>query len=838
MMIFRSMAMNPGKSVRTPSLRGFMRSRTRSIRFRIFALIFVPLFALTGIWAFAASVTIGEVVDQRHRRTLEDNVGAPAQGLIRELGQERLASVTFLSGSSSGRQDMNRQRARTDPVAAWFRKQALASSSQRAYPAATEQYAAQAVQQLYLLPGIRSGIDTGAMNRVKALEAYNGILDSLFRLFGGFSTKNDIVVYRATQGIVFGDRGLDMIGRESALVAAAAGTEGRLSKDEHTLFIRQVHIRRFMMEESRAQMAGNGIRSSYDRVFASPAYRNLTALEDEIINARNGRLPVRPESWQPAAQVLARSFEGAALSGRQYLGARTEASGRASLIRLGLVGGVGLLMVVLSVLLSVRFGRRVSRELTGLQGAAQELADVRLPRVVERLRRSEDVDVSAEVTPLWTGRITEVADVATSFATVQRTAIEAAVGQAELRKSVGQIFLNLARRNQSLLYRQLAMLDTLESRAEPDVLEDLFRLDHLTTRMRRHAEGLIILSGAVPGRGWRDPVPIIDVLRGAVAEVEDYTRVAVLTTSQEAVIGSAVADVIHLLAELMENATSFSPPNTEVHVMAEMVGNGLAIEIEDRGLGTAPSMLEQINRRLADPPELDLADADRLGLFVVGRLAGRHGIEVALRRSPYGGTTAIALLPHAIVVGEHEPGRLADGPDVPVAVSGVSPEAPVLRNAAQLRQGRTAAAVGEGATGHDHASSRPTPAEWPQAAGTPQDHPGGPGGPAQVIGGPGDGGAPAGALSDGPPGRAGASVPAAGGADAEAGTHAGLPRRVRQKSLVPQLRAEPTAQEPDDAPENIRSPEQAGAVIASVQAGWRRGRAEATTKKPLDGERS
>jgi signal transduction histidine kinase len=650
----------------------------------------------------------------------------------------------------------------------------------------------------------------------------------LFRLFEGFSAKNDIGVYRATQGIVLGHRGLDMIGRESALVTAATGTGGRLTKDEHALFVRQVHIRRFLMEEARAQMAGDGIRSSYDRVFASQAYRNLTTLEDDIVAAGDDRLPVRPDRWQPAAQVLARSFEGTALAGRQYLAARTEASGRASLIRLGLVGGVGLLMVVLSVLLSVRFGRRVSRELTGLQAAAQELADVRLPQVVDRLRRSEDVDVTAEVAPLRTGKITEVADVAASFATVQRTAIEAAVGQAELRKGVNQIFLNLARRNQSLLHRQLAMLDTLESRAEPDVLEDLFRLDHLTTRMRRHAEGLIILSGAVPGRGWRDPVPLIDVLRGAVAEVEDYTRVAVLTTSQEAVIGSAVADVIHLLAELMDNATSFSPPNTEVHVMAERVGNGLAIEIEDRGLGIAPPMLEQINRRLADPPEFDLADTDQLGLFVVGRLAERHGIEVALRRSPYGGTTAIALLPHAIVVGEDEAGRPADGPETPVAASGTSGEGS-LGDATRLRQERAAADAGEGA-----ASSRPAPAEWPQAAGAPQEHSEGRDGSAQAIGHPGD----RGALPDGPSDHARPSVPAEESTDAEAGTHEGLPRRVRQKSLVPQLRAERHARAPEEAPEDTRSPEQARAAIASLQAGWRRGRADTTMNKPLDDEGS
>ena len=275
---------------------------------------------------------------------------------------------------------------------------------------------------------------------------------------------------------------------------------------------------------------------------------------------------------------------------------------------------------------------------------------------VSRLRRGEDVDIAAESPPLATGKTTEIAKVAEAFSTVQRTAVEAAVGQARLRKGISQVFLNLAWRSQSLLHRQLSMLDGMERRSsEPEALEDLFRLDHLTTRMRRHAEGLTILSGATSARGWRHPVPAIDVLRGAVAEVEDYTRVNVVTQSRDGVAGAAVADVIHLLAELIENATAYSPPNTQVMVTADGVANGFAVEIEDRGLGISHEDLAKFNEQLADPPEFDLADSDQLGLFVVGRLAARHQIKITLRQSPYGGTTAIVLLPHGIVVPEREP---------------------------------------------------------------------------------------------------------------------------------------------------------------------------------------
>jgi hypothetical protein len=210
-------------------------------------------------------------------------------------------------------------------------------------------------------------------------------------------------------------------------------------------------------------------------------------------------------------------------------------------------------------------------------------------------------------------------------------------------------------RNQSLLHRQLGMLDSMERRtSEPEALADLFRIDHLTTRMRRHAEGLIILSGSVPGRGWRDPVPVIDVMRAAVAEVEDYVRVDVNSESDDLVAGSAVSDVIHLIAELVENATVFSPPNTRIEVRAERVGTGLVAEVEDRGLGLSADELADINRRLASTPEFDLDRSDQLGLYVVSQLAARHDIKVSLRRSVYGGTTAVVLLPFGVIVRAEE----------------------------------------------------------------------------------------------------------------------------------------------------------------------------------------
>jgi hypothetical protein len=236
---------------------------------------------------------------------------------------------------------------------------------------------------------------------------------------------------------------------------------------------------------------------------------------------------------------------------------------------------------------------------------------------------------------------------------VQQTAVQTAIDEARLRRGISDVFRNLAGRSQSLLHRQLTLLDGMERRAtEPDELEDLFRIDHLTTRMRRHAEGLIILSGEAPARGWRQPVPLVDVLRAAVAEVEDYTRIRVLCRTNAAVAGHAVADVIHLVAELAENATVFSPPNTPVRIQGDIVGRGFAVEIEDRGLGISPTRMDEINANLDNPPQFDLSGSDRLGLFIAGQLAQRHNIKITLRPSVYGGTTAIVLIPTDLVVEE------------------------------------------------------------------------------------------------------------------------------------------------------------------------------------------
>ena len=362
---------------------------------------------------------------------------------------------------------------------------------------------------------------------------------------------------------------------------------------------------------------------------------------------RSCRRPGRPRSagWPPDSPRPRRKPRTSSPPGPRL-------TPRNTYLELFLAGGLGLLAVILSIIVSIVIGRGLIRELADLRQSALELANKRLPDVVNRLAAGQDVDVSAEA-PELPASSDEIGQVRQAFAAVQQTAVEAAVGQARLRQGISDIFRNLARRSQSLLHRQLALLDAMERRArEPEELEDLFRIDHLTTRMRRHAESLIILSGDAPARAWRRPVPFVDVLRAAVAEVEDYTRIKVTANTRAAITGPAVADVIHMIAELAENAVVFSPPNTPVLISGDVVGRGFAVEIEDRGLGLSDERRAQLNDLLENPPPFDLSGSDQLGLFVASQLAKKHDIRISLRGSPYGGTTAIVLIPNTLVVSE------------------------------------------------------------------------------------------------------------------------------------------------------------------------------------------
>ncbi|GAA3816808.1 nitrate- and nitrite sensing domain-containing protein [Streptomyces chiangmaiensis] len=317
-------------------------------------------------------------------------------------------------------------------------------------------------------------------------------------------------------------------------------------------------------------------------------------------------------------------------------------------------GAIVVVALLAAFILASLMARQMSRSMRQLRNAAFGVAEQRLPMLVDQLSRTDPGRVDTRVAPIPISSTDEIGEVARAFDQVHREAVRLAAEQALLRGNINAIFTNLSRRNQSLIEGQLTLITDLENNeADPDQLENLFRLDHLATRMRRNGENLLVLAGEEPGRRWDQPVPLIDVLRAAASEVEQYERIQLSGVPEAEIHGRAVTDLVHLLAELLENATTFSSPQTKVRVTATRLPDGrIMIEIHDKGIGLTAEDFADINHKLANPPTVDAAISQRMGLFVVGRLSDRHGIRVQLRPSgEQAGTTSLVMLPDAITHG-------------------------------------------------------------------------------------------------------------------------------------------------------------------------------------------
>lgn len=330
-----------------------------------------------------------------------------------------------------------------------------------------------------------------------------------------------------------------------------------------------------------------------------------------------------------------------------------EASQRDAILN----GAVILLVLGVSLVGAFVVARSMIRSLRRLQDTATRVAQDRLPELVKQLSETDPQDVDTSVESVGVHSRDEIGQVAAAFDDVHREAVRLAAEQALLRGNVNAMFTNLSRRSQGLIQRQLSLISELESReADPDQLSSLFKLDHLATRMRRNGENLLVLAGEEPGRRWTRPVPLVDVLRAAASEVEQYERIELSAVPATEVAGRVVNDLVHLLAELLENATSFSSPQTKVRVTGHALPDGrVLVEIHDTGIGLSPEDLAAINERLAQPPTVDVSVSRRMGLFVVGRLSLRHGIRIQLRPSDSGGTTALVMLPVDVAHGGKQP---------------------------------------------------------------------------------------------------------------------------------------------------------------------------------------
>ncbi|MET9467650.1 nitrate- and nitrite sensing domain-containing protein [Streptomyces sp. NPDC006544] len=898
------------------------RLRPATVRAKIVSLLMVPVVSLLALWGFATVDAAQDIARLSRAQRVDRELRTPVAAAVAELQAERRTAVRLLAdpaaagqataAQASGRADaLDQQARRTDSAVRALRlgdRNTVADSGDyrtdivvrlRTFVAAAE-----------ALGGAREDVTEHRATADAAYETYTRVIDSALEVGGALSGGGrDAELGPDARVLLEFARAAEQLSREDALLAAP----GPRSAETLRRLAGAVETRR-VLTTAAARDLPEAQQNAWQSVAKSAAYAELTGAEDQALAAPAGsagsaggagagaakdpRPAGAPVGWDAAYTSVSGSMREIGDAAHSASAGRSDPFGEGALSPAGIAVVLGLAAVAASLVISVRIGRALVVELVSLRNTALEIAHRKLPHAMERLRAGQDIDVSAE-TPHGPAAEDEIAQVGEALDTVHRAALSAAVERAELASGVSGVFVNLARRSQVLVHKQLTLLDSMERRADdPSELGDLFRLDHLTTRMRRHAESLIILSGAAPGRAWRTAIPLTNVVRAAVSEIEDYPRVEVRQLAEAAVIGGAVADLTHLLAELIENATQFSPPHTKVRVSGEPVGAGYVLEVEDRGLGMGRESLHEANRRIEQSEALDLFDSDRLGLFVVSRLSARHGVKVHLRMSPYGGTTAVVLLPNSLLQGAitaatpqpadrgerrsrapvpepaHEsaadpsserspamsvvrddvrgipaPGR--SGPNrifdrTSDRISGPSsvrtpdrsldgrPDSTphgTADSASHRAPDRGPGRVPDGACERDpgrdsdgspvRGEPRPSPVASLRPRGSEGASPRTPSAPAVA--------AARGTAGHGATGQ-GAAGPGAGSGGSPAASVTELPRRVRQASLVPQLREAPEPREPagghgpQDPPG--RSPEQARERMAAYRDGWMRGSRE------------
>ncbi|WP_428966793.1 sensor histidine kinase [Micromonospora fluostatini] len=815
-----------------------MRYRSTNLRTKVIAL----LLSLIALWSFAAWVTLRDGLTLLGVQTVDSRIAAPSEPLLLALQEERRFATAYLGAPTAARKEaLDASRVTVDGHVSAFTQSARSWQARLAGSNQAQQRTEAAIAELDALPGIRDAVDRRATDRGTAEATYTRAVETLFQMYDVIGSIGEPGIEADTRNLINLYRIRELLSREDALLAGVTAA-GRITPEEHTRFSQLVAAQRFFTERILTQLRPED-RELFGGLFSGPEFTQLRTLEDRVaVSDRDSTRPaVAAQEWDPAAGAALTGLQEAVLDGGDAVVERSTPFAVMVVVRLVLAAGLGLIAVIASIVVSVTTGRALMAQLTRLREAARRLSDERLPTVVERLGRGEKVDVAAEAPPLEVGD-DEIGQVGQAFNRVQETAIRTAVEQAELRRAVRDVFLSLARRTQGLVHRQVTLLDGMEREEEsPDKLEDLFRIDHLATRMRRNAENLIVLSGASPGRAWRRNVPMLDVARAATQEVEDYTRVQVLPLGSVGLAGRAVSDVIHLLAELIENALTFSPPQTQVEVRGQLVARGFAIEIEDRGLGMTEEDLAAANEQINQPRDFSLANANQLGLFVVSQLAARHHVGVQLKASPYGGTTAVVLIPMELVTG-------ADGVNVPRAGGAPAPAAPGAGG--RPRPGEAGptgsvalaerAAPAADATAEVPLANRPVadalatqelPMIAPARPSTAAPAPDRSSGPAPERDGPAPGTPPA-ARRPPASGAGDAPDPAASPL-----TPAGLPVRVRQASIVPQLRDSADDAGTEEGAEDVAvilSPEQVRRTMSSYQHGTRRGRADAERLKEQD----
>jgi signal transduction histidine kinase len=632
------------------------RSRGSSIRSRVLAIALIPGIALMAVGVALGGYLIYDAVTTRDFAAKIRSSEQPGIPFIIQIQEERRLSLQQLAGHGTDHTALVAQRAKTDAAAA-----AVAANL------ATFTDAPDSVKRnigtLSVLLGksaqLRQQVDVGQPSIAETFGFYNQILDQFVDGLTGLAqgapdAQNAYLRITAVQLFTSADE----MERSDALAGAAVAGNG-LSEADLRLF--SAHVGAYHTEFTAAiPLMIPQVKAVYDKLVAGDSWKTVTNVENTLLRGGSAKLPasVTQDQWRAASRDVGDTMMTMFVTqSSQATNAATDQAD-AALVRSIIAAAAALLLAIAVFIVALRLSNRLIRRLARLREDTLDMAEVRLPELVEQVRAGEPVDLDADVYLLDHGN-DEIGEVADAFNKAQQTAIAAAVDEAKTREGTKAVFLNIAHRSQVIVHRQLKVLDQAERKQEdPEQLDTLFQLDHLSTRARRNAENLIILGGGQPGRQWRNPVSLAEVARGASAETEDFARVKMAKLPTVAVSGPVVGDLVHLLAELVDNATSFSPPESRVEIRGNVVGRGAVIEIEDQGLGMEPEQIERFNAMLKNPPDfgiMALSTEPRIGLFVVARLASRHGISVKLRESAYGGTSAIVLVKSELLSSLDEP---------------------------------------------------------------------------------------------------------------------------------------------------------------------------------------
>ncbi|MEV6732849.1 MULTISPECIES: nitrate- and nitrite sensing domain-containing protein [unclassified Streptomyces] len=612
--------------------------------------------------AMAAQVTVTAqrlLAQSEHLRTdveAGEHIGVPLVGLMTQLQAERVMTAARWAGTSVADDDLREKRAATDRAVAEIR-QVSGSSSGAAKPSGQSGGHLDEVSvRLDQLTAFRKRADAHSGSPEQVVDYYTGVIDDSIRAYQDeFSHAEDAELSQESRPAVALFSAAEMVAREDTLLALA-GPSKELASTGFSELLDALGTHRYLYDTWIVPYLSPAEQASYDELTASDAWRTKIRIENAVVSNHQDtpsgvKLPADVGGWRAAHDAFAPQL--AALNADRSRSVLAHADAKASELETEvywLVGGSGgtLLLVTGVVVLTTR---SVLRRLNRLHTRTVAIAEETLPRVVDRLQRGQAVD--AEALPTVGGHQDEVGRISDAFARVVAVSVDGHRQLAAERHGFGLFASGIASRTGNLVSRQLSLTEDLQDAFGHDeaLLAQLMRSDQLTVGMRRQIENLLILAGGEIPDPHTEPMRLADLLREAAAEVEDFRRIERHALDEASVQPHVISQISHLLAELLDNATRFSPPRSKVVVRAELAADGLSIEIEDRGPRVAASGYEEMNRRLhTAPPYSVLAEnAHRLGLFVVGHLADQLQARVTLRRSVYGGTAAVVILPSELL---------------------------------------------------------------------------------------------------------------------------------------------------------------------------------------------